>query len=264
MSNSLKENGYIVLKGVFGENELSKVRELTSDIVDYGELGLEDPFDQYFMRHRVDQGALYDIYFRHPEFRKMADNDTILDELETVLGKDIFLYENSLVYKPKGKNNEVPWHQDFMNRPDEPEKYIVWIALDDVTIENGALKIIPQSHKLGFLSWFKVKNETHHTRLKLDGVDLDSQQFVEMKAGDVLIFHQLVIHGSDKITSDAPRRAFRFACQGFESIYSPRAVPVVLRGGKPEELKRKFPNQFKEIGKVKEIIHKVGKKLLAT
>ncbi|MEY3234305.1 MAG: hypothetical protein RL230_1576, partial [Pseudomonadota bacterium] len=33
-------------------------------------------------------------------------------------------------------------------------KFIAWMALDDVKIENGAMKVIPGSHKLGFLPWF--------------------------------------------------------------------------------------------------------------
>ena len=52
-----------------------------------------------------------------------------------------------------------------MNRTDEPEKFIVWIALDDVTVDNGALKFIPGSHKNGFLPYHRVKGQTHHTRL---------------------------------------------------------------------------------------------------
>jgi phytanoyl-CoA hydroxylase len=233
----LAENGYIVLKDVFPEDKLIPLRTLTDEIVDhYSDQSIYDPFTKYFLKHRTDQGALYDLYFRHPEYRVLVHSDRILDELEAVLGKNIFLYENSLVYKPSGKNNEVPWHQDFINRSNEPIKYIVWIALDDVTKENGALKFIPGSHKLGFLPYFYMPGETHHTRLSLDNVDVNQFQYVELKAGDVLIFHQLVIHSSDLVEIVTSRRAFRYACQGFESIYTPRSVPLVLRGGRPKQL----------------------------
>lgn len=146
------------------------------------------------------------------------------------------MYENTLVYKPKNKKNEVPYHQDFINRTDEPTKYVVWIALDDVTIENGAMKVIPTTHKLGFLPYHHVKGETHHTRLNLEGIDVSKYEYATMKAGDVLIFHHLLVHGSDRISSEQPRRAYRFSVQGFEQIYAPRAVPVVLRGGRPSSI----------------------------
>ena len=242
--SELKDKGYVILKNVFPESELVPMRQLTEDIIEYGEKNLEDPFSPYFMRHRTDQGALYDLYYRHPEFQRMAQTPVILDTLEGVLGRDIFLYENSLVYKPKGKNNEVPWHQDFINRSHEPTKYIVWIAFDNVTIENGAMKVLPGSHKLGFLPWYHVPGETHHTRLQLEGVDTEAFEHTIMNAGDVLIFHQLTIHSSDRIASTQPRRAFRYATQGFDAIFTPRAVPVVLRGGRPQALTTRFPKPY--------------------
>ncbi|MEM6263237.1 MAG: phytanoyl-CoA dioxygenase family protein [Bacteroidota bacterium] len=264
----LDERGFTILKGVFSESELAPVRKLTDEIIDYAEKELEDPFRNYFLRHRADQGALYDLFCRHPEFQTMARSPRVLDALEEVLGPDIFLYENSLVYKPKGKNNEVPWHQDYMNRPDEPRKYVVWMALDNVRRENGAMTVIPGSHKNGFLPWFKVEGETHHTRLKLDDINVDEFEYAEMDAGDVLIFNQLLIHGSKRISSREPRRAFRVAYQGFEEVFTPRSVPVVVRGGHPDSLAKRYPQKFdveslklKKNGPVRWFLHGVGKRL---
>ena len=38
------------------------------------------------------------LYQRHPEFGFFVHNETILNALEEVLGPDIMLYENTLVY----------------------------------------------------------------------------------------------------------------------------------------------------------------------
>lgn len=263
-SNFFKTNGYVILNQVFNQEELKPVRELTDDIISSFETDTPDIFNKYYMRHRVDQGALYDLYYRHPEFQDITKKDKIINTLKSIVGRDIILYENSLVYKPKGKHNEVPWHQDFMNRVDEPTKYIIWVALDDVTVENGALKFLPGTHKKGFLDWYKVKGETHHTRLKMDGVDTSNFEYGIMKAGDVLIFHHLVIHGSDRVDSAHDRRAYRFAVQSFDHIFTPRATPIVLAGGHP----RDYQNYVGELNKVDELstfqkfAHKVGKRLL--
>lgn len=243
---NFNDDGFVVLKNVFDELTLKNMRKLTDDIIKHGEKELEDPFSKYYMRHRTDQGALYDLFQRHPEYQEIAKNKNILDVISTVVGEDIFLYENSLVYKPKNKSNEVPWHQDFINRPDEPIKYIAWIAFDDVTIENGAMKVIPGSHKNGFLPWYHVPGETHHTRLKLEGIDLENYIFVELNAGDVLIFNQLLLHSSDRIESEKPRRAYRISYQGFEQIFTPRSTPIVLAGGKPGSLERKYNKKYVE------------------
>lgn len=243
VAQDLQSQGFVLLTGVFDETILAPLRALTEEIIAYGNRGLVDPFQDYFLRHRTDQGTLYDLYYRHPEFRVLVHEPTLLDALETVLGPDLFLYENSLVYKPPGRRNEVPWHQDFINRTDEPKKYVAWVALDAVTVKNGAMKVIPGSHTHGFLPFFRVPGETHHTRLRLDGIDVARFVHVEMNAGDVLIFDQLLVHGSDRVEATTPRRAFRFATQGFESLRTPRAVPIVLRGGRPHALAARFPQK---------------------
>jgi phytanoyl-CoA hydroxylase len=264
---SFQEHGFIILQSIFDEQTLSSIRDLTERIIIYGEKELEDPFRDYSIKHRVDQGVLYDLFQRHPEFQDLAKNPQILNALEAVLGEDIFLYENSLVYKPKNKNNEVPWHQDFMSRPTEPRKFIAWIALDKVTKENGAMKLIPGSHKLGFTSWYQVAGETHHTRANVDNFDLSQAIYAELNAGDVLIFNQLVLHSSDRVSVDAPRRAYRVAYQGFEQICVPRSVPIVLKGGSPESLAEKYPNprdetiQPKPKNLIRRIFHKAAKVL---
>jgi len=271
MLYNFKEHGFIIVKNVFNNHTLEKIRELADRIIAYGKKGLEDPFRDYYLRHRVDQGVLYDLFQRHPEFQDLAKNQQILHRLEKVLGEDIFLYENSLVYKPRGGENAVPWHQDFINRPHEPRKFIAWIALDKISKENGAMKIVPGSHKLGFLPWHHVPDETHHTRVNLEGIDLSLAIYTELDPGDVLIFNQLVLHGSDKVDTYSPRRAYRVSYQGFDKIYTPRGTPIVLKGGSPESLMKKYnhPNsQFPNVmiqnkqSLVKRILHKIGRKLL--
>ena len=115
-----------------------------------------------------------------------------------------------------------------MNRAKEPFKIIVWVALSDVTAENGALKIVPGSHKQGFKEFVKVEGEAHHTRLKgWESFDKNSD-LVEMKKGDVLFFHNMVIHGSDRTHSKNDRLAARYSIQNFQGRKVPRGIPVIL------------------------------------
>lgn len=243
---SIKENGFTIVDSVVPQQTLERLRSLTAEICEYADLGLEDPFQKYYLRHRADQGVLYDLFQRHPEFQEITKSKEILDILEHFVGPDIFLYENSLVYKPKDSDNAVPWHQDFINRADEPHKFIAWYALDDVRVANGAMQVIPGSHKNGFLPWHHVPGETHHTRLNLDGVDVETAVPVEVKAGSVLIFDQLLVHGSKKINSTEDRRAFRASYQGFDQVFTPRGTPIVLRGGSPNSLQNRYPNPHVE------------------
>lgn len=259
-------DGFIVLHKVFDPEFLIKMRNSLVNIVKYAEKNLEDPFLKYYLKHRADQGVLYDLFQRHPEFHDMARNSDILDALEEVLGKDIFLYENSVVYKPKGKQNGVPYHQDFISRPNEPAKFIAWMAVDQVTKQSGALKVLPGSHKGGFRKWHRVNGETHHDRIDTSTLDLSNELHVELEPGDVMIFNQLVVHGSDEMHTDSLRLVYRASYQSFDEIFVPRGAPVVMRGGNPSSLVNRWPNPHKDQATrplMIRALNRIGRKLAA-
>ncbi|WP_101759757.1 phytanoyl-CoA dioxygenase family protein [Oceanicoccus sp. KOV_DT_Chl] len=257
----LQAQGFTVIPAVAPLEKLIDIRQLTEEIVEYSEQHLEDPFDLYYLRHRSDQGVLYDLFQRHPEFQDLAKSSEVMKTLASVLGDDIFLYENSLVYKPPGCANAVPWHQDFISRPNEPKKFIVWIAIDDVSVENGALKAIPGSHKEGYLPWYRVKGETHHDRVQEEFIRGREARYLEMKAGDALIFDAMLLHSSDECHSELPRRAYRISYQGFDAIRPPRGTPVVVYGGRPDSLSKKYSAPRVDKPSWRVFMNKVGKRL---
>jgi phytanoyl-CoA hydroxylase len=237
----LDRDGLTILKRVHRAERVELARRFLATVVDYAERGLEDPFTSYYLPHRADQGVLYDVIQRHPELWDFAREPRVLDALVSALGDDVFIYENSVVYKPKGRRNAVPFHQDFISRPDEPLKLIAWTALDRITVETGAMKVIPGSHVKGFLPWFRVKGETHHDRIQLDSLPHLEAIHAELDPGDVLVFNQLLVHGSDEVHTDSLRLALRVSYQGFGRIEVPRGSPIVVRGGDPAALSRRFP-----------------------
>lgn len=120
------------------------------------------------------------------------------------------------------------------------------MPFDDTNKRNGALKVIPGLHKQGHQSWYRVKGETHHDRISKDFVDANERDaiYVEMKAGDVLLFNMLLVHGSDKTNTNLPRRAFRSSYQSMDGIvFTPRQSPIVLRGGSPAFLEAAYPHR---------------------
>lgn len=128
-------------------------------------------------------------------------------------------------------------------------------------VENGALKAIPGSHKEGYLPWYRVKGETHHDRVKNKYVDAEKARYLEMNAGDALIFDAMLLHSSDACDSDKPRRAYRISYQGFDKVITPRGSPIVLRGGQPENMAARYPNRHKakKIGLARRIINRIGR-----
>lgn len=242
----LHRDGFTILRGVYSREQVQAARDLVVDVIAYAERGLEDPFQPYYLKHRSDQGVLYDVVQRHPQFWEFVRAPRVLDALASKLGDDILMYENSVVYKPKGRRNAVPYHQDFISRPNEPLKLIAWTAFEPITVATGAMKVFPGSHTDGFLPWYRVQGETHHDRIRPEKLPTTEPIAAELGPGDVMIFNQLLVHGSDEVHTDSLRIAFRASYQGFEEIYVPRGAPVVVSGGRPQALASRFPAQAVE------------------
>ncbi len=126
--------------------------------------------------------------------------------------KDIFddcqVFTASYVIKEPGLQNIVPPHQDW-TFVDENEfcSLTVWTALVDVTEQNGALGVIPGSHKT-----FNHKRSSPSPQSKSPLADhiftlFPFIEIVEMKAGETLIFDNRLIHASPPNLSDQARIA---------------------------------------------------------
>lgn len=271
IEGDLENDGFCILKDVFSEDTLSPKRELVHDIIEYREDGFVDPLTgpkTDYLDHRVDQGVLYDVFWRYPELQDMSRNDRILDLIESVIGPNIYLYDATVVYKPPEGRNEVPLHQDFLGREDESVRYIAWMPLYDATKKNGCIKAIPGTHKDGFRDFHLVEGETHDKRLDETEYNEEDVEYFEMEAGDVLIFHHQLIHGSDQVTADNPRHAHRavYKAPSKEDVKLPRGTPLMLRGGNPQCLmdsgqKIHIDEISDDRTTAKKYIHRLGKKL---
>ena len=260
-----ERDGFVILRGALTPEETARGRAAFEAMAPHIDKNPKDLLSNYYLPHRPDQGVLYDLYQRSPAFAALARTPAIVDGIAAIYGPNFYLYENSLVYKPAGRSNAVHWHQDFMDRPDEHVKVVAWMALDDVTEANGCMYGVPGSHKLGFLKSERVAGETHHTRLVLDGVDLSAAIPLEMKSGDVLLFHQLLVHSSREIALVTNRRAYRVSYQSMDVSYTPRGTPIVISLRDPAVLDRPFADAHPEIsfrGRLRRFGHKVVDRLL--
>ena len=83
---------------------------------------------------------------------EVVHHPAVLDAVEDIIGPDIRLYNLTLWIKDARDAAFVGWHQDSTYFPLDPAVQITaWIALTDSVEENGNVKYIPGSHKLGQL-----------------------------------------------------------------------------------------------------------------
>jgi phytanoyl-CoA hydroxylase len=122
----------------------------------------------------------------------------IVDALKQIVGENLKCMQSMLFVKGPGKAGQS-WHQDEYYIPTRDQSLVgSWIAIDDATIENGCLWIIPG--RPGFIMR-RVKNDNPEYA-DVDTIDVSSyiQQAlsVEVKSGTVIFFNGYTLHSSQR------------------------------------------------------------------
>ena len=157
-------------------------------------------------------------------FYEICINKAILDYVEDVLGNNFFLWGGMFFYKKEKSKSVVPWHQDAQYWPLQPSKSVtVWLAVYDTDKENAAMKIIPGSHKGKYYPHKINKNKNYllAEEVTKEHIDENSKVYMELKAGEISLHSDALLHGSDENNSLRPR------C-GIVLRYSPTDVKADL------------------------------------
>jgi phytanoyl-CoA hydroxylase len=201
--------GYCVVPDLFAPDEVAAMLDECESILrgDFGELYdgavQQDPgsTEQRKAERKISAGVERSVVFR--QFLLKA---ALLGRVQELLGPDLLLFRDILMLKPAKVGSKMPWHQDSNYWAIEPaELCSVWTALDEATVENGCMRVVPGSHKLNLI---QGRGEGGHGALDDDQLDLSRAIDVPMSPGSSLFFHSRLLHGSEANHSDKSRRAF--------------------------------------------------------
>jgi ectoine hydroxylase-related dioxygenase (phytanoyl-CoA dioxygenase family) len=144
-----------------------------------------------------------DELIRHPD---------ILDAVEDILGPNLLVWGSSFFTKEAFDRSYVSWHQDSTYWGLDPADIVTaWIAFSDSTAENGAMRVIPGSHKLDQIAHrdtFAEGNLLSRGQEVAVEVDESRARMLELQAGEMSLHHVRLIHGSDPNPSDKRRIGF--------------------------------------------------------
>jgi phytanoyl-CoA hydroxylase len=152
--------------------------------------------------------ALHDL---DPVFDKFSRTRKI-ESLVSELGIDEpLLLQSMYIFKQPRIGGEVTCHQDATFLYTEPLRLVgLWFALEDATIENGCLWVIPGGHQLGLKSRF-VRAEGSGTRFEVfDEMSWPEEKLqpLEVKKGTLIVLHPLLPHLSRENRSLKSRHAY--------------------------------------------------------
>ena len=161
---------------------------------------------------------LRQVYDRNPLFKAWMEDEKIRPVLEQVLDDEVVLttaHHNSIMTKMPHLSSATGWHQDRRYWSYSDDNLVsVWLALDDETDQNGVLEFIPGSHKMHFkVEQFDEKeyfSETYTSNQKI----IASKISTDLKKGDVVIFHSLLLHRANKNSTDEAKISFVYTVKG--------------------------------------------------
>lgn len=137
----------------------------------------------------------------------------VLDAVESVLGPNILCWGSSLFVKEPNDPAFIAWHQDSYYWGLDPDDVCsAWIAFAPSTVENGAMQVVPGSHRLpqqphekspeGSLNMLYTSEEIAVPVDEKDAVTLT------LAKGEMSLHHVKILHGSKPNRSDDRRYGY--------------------------------------------------------
>jgi non-haem Fe2+, alpha-ketoglutarate-dependent halogenase len=131
---------------------------------------------------------------------ELVNHPKILDAVEDLIGPDILCWTTNFFIKEANSPGFVSWHQDSTYWGLDPDDVITaWVALTDVTEENGYMQMIPGSHKidqLPHLDTFHKDNLLSRGQEISVEVDKSKAVGIALRAGEISLHHIKTVHGS--------------------------------------------------------------------
>jgi len=176
-------------------------------------------------------------YQRDKLFKSNAERPAIIDSIKQILNTEKLLlnpnHHNCVMTKLPEFSSETLWHRDtrywhFNN------KYLInaWFALGDEQQHNGAMKILPGSHRwdvqddaLDQAQFLKPNHPDNKSRL-------ETQRLINLNAGDVLLFSAHCFHAAGKNVTDQAKLSMVFTYHGSKT----NPIPGTHSASRPEIL----------------------------
>ena len=203
--NSFSNDGYVLKKNLFSEDEINKLKKFIESSSDKKNDARET---------RSSTGKLSITLWDHPSddlFGKFSTNERIVKPMEEYLGDEVYHYHSKIIWKKPGDGG-FDWHQDYgywyHNACLYPDMGSCFIMLDRATRENGCLKVLKGSHKVGRIG-HGVSDTPEQTADMERIAELEKRHesvYITAEPGDVLFFHANLLHSSDENKSSDSRR----------------------------------------------------------
>lgn len=208
---AFREQGFLVVEGLLGDEDVEAIR---SDAIKLcrGEYKSENLHP--VPNAESDTAALSRYLCIHqphhvsPVMREYLAHPAVSRALARLVAPDVKCMQSMLFIKPPRFPGQA-WHQDEVYIPTRDRSLTgAWYALDDATVENGCMWVLPGSHRNGYLYPQRLhgRPEEFDSAQESYGFDDRKEIPVACRAGAVVFFNGYLLHRSRKNRSDRFRR----------------------------------------------------------
>jgi len=231
-TQEFRDQGYVIVPQFAEASAIDRLRDAIEPYVVQNETEMKQRQQRDGMSRANEISFTVHLAERNPIIMDFVTRADMLAVATELISPDLCLYWDQAVYKQPEARRDFPWHQDNGYGGVEPEEYLTcWLALEDTTIQNGCIWVIPGSHKQGVLQ----HTDTPIGKQVYFGTDPGMP--VELQKGGIVFFSSLLFHRSGPNISDTVRK-------GYIIQYAPTAVrdavtgqplnrPVVTHAGQP-------------------------------
>ena len=235
--------GYAVFERVLVGELLDLLREQCAAFVAREDARMDAKgVDSLGLSHRGKRYFANECQREAPALRKMLFSETMADVCRATLGDDAYFFFDQ--YVVKGPEGGLPfgWHQDSgyvvgNGGPVDHAPYLTcWCPLDDATLENGTVRVLPFSEAPLSRDWILPHERQPRTNDLVGWKGNEEGVVLEVPAGSVVAFSSHLLHTTGANMTDAMRRVY-LAQYTPEVMLNPgtrklrrNAIPLVQNG----------------------------------
>lgn len=219
---SFDRDGVAVLRGFLDAEWLDHMAQCAEEIrnrVKQGDTG-EEANEAVVLAQNGDYVFCENGWTFNEKLRRFAFESGVAQAAAEVMkSREARLFETLSIYKERGSDSATPWHQDWPQHGMEGQQACsVWLSLDSVTGETGALRFVPGSHKgpwytPGTMPAGREDDVVALPAGPVPDIDGDPARFPDIRSydtepGDVILLHPNVLHGTRASAEGSVRRNF--------------------------------------------------------
>ena len=198
-----QDDGFLIIPGLITASALPGLRDEVYAILQ-AETGLSRS-ELATARSFGERLRQSQAYLRGSLIDKLINGEEMIALASQLIGGPAVRYNPFTAYKGRG-GGAFDFHQDNNYTAHQPAlgSINIWVALVNMSPENGCLRMVPGSHKAGTLDSVDAGDQKHQ-KLAFEVID---DRPIEVSAGDAVAFTRLTVHGSGPNTTDKPRLAY--------------------------------------------------------